>query len=244
MINKYEGRSFSTKTSGDLIIVKYLKAKDVKVKFLNTGYETSTTMDNILNGRVKDYLLPSVFGVGVLGGANYSQEYCCVMWRKMLQRCYNIATHERQPTYVNCTISDNFKYYPYFKEWCEKQTGFGNEGWQLDKDVLLKGNKIYSEVTCVFVPKEINTLLIKCNSMRGDNPIGVSYNARDSVYNAYVNAGDKGRFLGCYKDTESAFQAYKQAKEAYIKEVANKWKDQIDPRVYKALLRYEVEITD
>lgn len=244
MINKYDGRSFSTKTYGDLIIVKYLKAKDVKVKFLDTGYETSTTMDNILNGRVKDYLMPSVFGVGVLGGANYSQQYCCVMWRKMLQRCYDIATHERQPTYVNCTVSDSFKYYPYFKEWCEKQIGFGNKGWQLDKDILSKGNKIYSEDTCVFVPKEINTLLIKCNSRRGDNPIGVSYHARDLVYNAYVNDGGKGRFLGYYKDAESAFQAYKQAKEAYIKEVANKWRGQIDERVYEALMNYEVEITD
>lgn len=244
MINEYDGRSFSTKTSGDLIIVKYLNAKNVKVKFLDTGYETSTTMNNILNGRVKDYLLPSVFGVGVLGGANYSQEYSCIMWRKMLQRCYDIATHERQPTYVNCSVSNNFKYYPYFKEWCEKQIGFGNKGWQLDKDLLIKGNTTYSEDTCVFVPREINTLLIKCNSRRGDNPIGVSYYARDLVYNAYVNAGSKGRFLGYFRNKEEAFCAYKEAKEAYIKEVANKWKDRIDPRVYEALINYQVEITD
>ena len=43
---------------------------------------------------------------------------------------------------------------------------------------------------------------------------------------------------------EEAFLAYKKDKEAYIKDVANKWKDKIDPRAYEALMNYEVEITD
>ena len=52
------------------------------------------------------------------------------------------------------------------------------------------------------------------------------------------------RKLGVYNTPGEAFLAYKQAKEAYIKEVANKWKDQIDPRAYNALINYQVEITD
>lgn len=50
--------------------------------------------------------------------------------------------------------------------------------------------------------------------------------------------------LGNYATAEEAFYAYKEAKESYIKEVANKWKDQIDPKVYNALMNWEVEITD
>ena len=51
-------------------------------------------------------------------------------------------------------------------------------------------------------------------------------------------------YLGCFNNPEDAFQAYKLAKEAYIKDVANKWKDKIDLRVYNALMSYKVEIND
>ena len=54
----------------------------------------------------------------------------------------------------------------------------------------------------------------------------------------------QNKYLGLFNTELEAFYAYKQAKETYIKEVANKWKDQIDPRVYNALMKYEVEITD
>lgn len=43
---------------------------------------------------------------------------------------------------------------------------------------------------------------------------------------------------------EEAFAVYKREKEKYIKEVANKWKDQIDPRVYESLMNWTIEITD
>ena len=48
--------------------------------------------------------------------------------------------------------------------------------------------------------------------------------------------------LGRFDTPEEAFQAYKQVKESYIKEVAEKWKGDIDPRVYEALMNWTVEI--
>ena len=51
-------------------------------------------------------------------------------------------------------------------------------------------------------------------------------------------------YLGTFNTPEEAFCAYKEVKEAYIKDVADKWKDRIDPRVYDALMNYQVEITD
>ena len=50
--------------------------------------------------------------------------------------------------------------------------------------------------------------------------------------------------MGSYYTENEAFQAYKQAKEAYIKEVAEKWGGKIDDKVYQALLTYQVETTD
>jgi len=88
-------------------------------------------------------------------------------------------------------------------------------------------------------------LFIKRDAARGDLPIGVWFDKQKGKYQADVSVGRKKRKrLGSFSTPEEAFQIYKEAKEAYIKEVANKWKDQIDNRVYEALTTYEVEIND
>lgn len=71
--------------------------------------------------------------------------------------------------------SENFKHYTYFQDWCSKQVGFNVEGFALDKDTLVKGNKVYSEDTCCFVPQEINSLMTKANARRGTYIIGVNF---------------------------------------------------------------------
>lgn len=78
------------------------------------------------------------------------------LWVDMLARCYDGRFHARMPTYKNCQVSDNFKDFKYFSEWCDKQVGFNLPRYHLDKDILVKGNKVYSEETCCFVPEEID----------------------------------------------------------------------------------------
>ena len=63
-------------------------------------------------------------------------------------------------------------------------------------------------------------------------------------YYASCRRGGGKEYLGTFDTELETFHAYKQAKEAYVKELAEKWKDQIDPRVYEALMNYQVEITD
>ena len=110
---------------------------------------------------------------------------------------------------------------------------------------MIKGNKIYSEDTCVFIPKDINLLLTKCTATRGEHLIGVSWCKRDKVFRATVSRNKgKQEHLGFFKTELEAFNAYKKAKEAFIKEQANKWKSQIDIRAYNALMNYEVNIDD
>lgn len=184
------------------------------------------------------------YGVGINDKPDYwdSKEYR--LWDDMLRRCYSDLYQAKKPTYIGCEVSENFKSYSYFYTWCHKQVGFGVAGFHLDKDLLIKGNKFYSEDTCVFVPKEINALILKCDKSRGVNPIGVTFHKRIRKYAAKINHNAKRVHIGYYDDPVVAFNAYKKEKERHIKNVANKYIESIDPRAYEALMQYTVEITD
>ena len=242
--SKYEGKTFSTKF-GDIQIVDYMSSKKVVVRFTNTGYITTTKLSLILSGQVKDKLKPSVVGVGIVGDESVKKngkstpEYS--IWKSMLVRCYDNAYKDKFLTYQDCSVIDSFKHLKFFKDWCEKQKGFmctdsKGKPYTLDKDILVKGNKVYSPETCCFVPEEINVLFTKSSKVRGKYPIGVCLNKQSTGFVARLSCGqNKRKHLGTYKSAEEAFYAYKEAKEAYIKEVANKWKDTIDHRVYRLL---------
>ena len=244
-----EGDVFKTKSYGDLIITKYVNSKAVCVKFVVTGYETTTKASNVIAGSVKDRLLPTVHGIGITGDSQvrvdgkHTKEYR--LWNNMLKRCYSVGCQKVRPTYIDCSISENFRYLQYFKEWCNNQIGFNSvdekgKPFALDKDILVKGNRVYNEDVCVFVPQEVNLLFTKRDKSRGEYPIGVSFHKSRGMLTATLN----NKYLGYFNTAEQAFQVYKTAKEAYIKEVANKWKDKIDPKVYEALMNYEVHIDD
>ena len=63
-------------------------------------------------------------------------------------------------------------------------------------------------------------------------------------YKATISKNNVKLYLGLFDTPEEAFQAYKTAKEEYIKEVADKGKESISPKVYRAMYNYKVEITD
>ena len=244
------GKVCKSKSSGDFKVLKYNDYYEVEIQFLKTGYETAVRLDSIKSGSVKDPYLPSVYGVGILGikypskvnGRN-TKEYD--LWYSMLRRCYSDNFKKRRPTYEGCEVSDKFKSYEYFYEWCHSQIGFGVDGWHLDKDLLVKGNKEYSEYSCVFLPSEINMVLVKHTPSRRKHPIGVSWYSKSKTFIAQVNKNKgKPENLGYFKTEIEAFNAYKTAKESFVKEQAEKWKGKIDERAYEALMDYEVEITD
>ena len=244
------GKVCKSKSSGDFKILKYNNNENVDIQFLKTDYETTVQLINIKSGSIKDPYSPSVYSVGVLG-AKYpsrvngvlTREY--KLWMDMLRRCYSDGFKKKHLTYKDCEVSDKFKSYEYFYEWCNKQIGFSNQSWQLDKDLLIKGNKVYSEDSCVFIPQEINKVLVKCTASRGEHLIGVYWCKKGKAFKAQISKNKgKQEFLGYFNTELEAFDAYKVAKETYIKEQANKFKSQIDTRAYQALMNYTVEITD
>ena len=249
------GKVCKSKSAGDFKILTCNGARNVEIQFLKTGYKTTVYLGSIRNGYVKDRYLPSVYGIGIIGdkypsriGGFTTKEY--MLWMDMLKRCYsdtNVCdvSKKKYPTYEGCEVSENFKSYEYFYDWCQNQIGFGVKGWHLDKDLLIKGNKVYSESTCVFIPSAINSLLIKSDKIRGKHPIGVYWRNTKKAFVAQVNKSKgKPEYLGSFKTELEAFNAYKEVKENYLKEIANKWKSQIDIRAYEALMNYTVDIDD
>jgi len=195
-----------------------------------------------------------VAGIGVRGdtyltikdGKRLKEYY---YWKHMLSRCI-VGTGYKNKSYIGVTCSENFKHYSFFYEWCQEQIGFGNKddngkSWELDKDILAKGNKLYSEDTCCFVPRRVNNLFTKRDNHRGDYLIGVSLKRENGRFIAQMNkGGGKSEYLGIFDTQLEAFLCYKDAKENLIRSVADEYKAIICPKVYNALVKYEVEITD
>ena len=235
-------------------IVEYVNSMDITVQFKTTGELVKTDYSNFVRGNVKSHFTPSVFGVGITGlqpirdkQGEILDSYKC--WKEMLRRCYSAKFQKKCPTYKDCSVCDEWLYYPNFKKWYEANYyKIGNKTSHLDKDILVKGNKVYSADSCIFAPDFINTLFIKCQKIRGDFPIGVYYNKKDKKYQASLRVFKDGKsvkkYLGSFNTPEEAFKAYKKAKEDYIKEIADEYKDEIPVELYEAMYAYEVSIND
>lgn len=190
------------------------------------------------------------FGIGTYGDKYPAyinnvplREYS--LWYSLIRRSYSDVYHKDKPSYIGCSVTDNFKSYSYFYEWCQDQIGFNKQGWHLDKDILTKGNKVYGEDTCVFVPPDVNALFTLSGRARGEYPLGVSLKKETGRFQAACTVGKKSKiYLGYHDTPEQAFAVYKEFKEMAVKDAAIKFRNELDPRVYQALMRYEVEITD
>ena len=152
-------------------------------------------------------------------------------WNSMKLRCIVGGRWQRlYPTYVGCVMSGNFKDFQYFTNWHREQVGYGIQGYQLDKDILVGGNKTYSEDVCVLVPQELNKFLCARGSSRGVHPQGVCFHKHTQTFHAQISIGGKRVSAGYYYTLEKAVEAYKVAKEAE----ARRW--------YKRLLDREFTV--
>ena len=79
-------------------------------------------------------------------------------YHHLMDRCYDSKTQERQPTYIGAEVCDLWKYdmYAFYDFMSENYYVVGDEIIDLDKDILIPGNKLYSPDTCVFAPAKIN----------------------------------------------------------------------------------------
>lgn len=239
------GQIFENKKGQKAKIIEYNKAIDMTIMFEDGTIRYKVQYENIKRGSFNNRNSKSYYGVGFLGYGEYILEDCPEAkgrWVKMLKRCcVDTKKHINYKDVTVCEEWHNFQNYAgwFYQNWKE----YMDKTWHLDKDILNKGNKIYSPEVCCFVPQEINMLFTTRKKSRGLYPVGVRSQS-ENRYTAYIRKYRKIINLGTYSTIEEAFEAYKVEKEKYIKEVADKWKDLIDPRVYEAMYNYEVEIDD
>lgn len=242
----------TNKYGSKILITRYNGNKDIDVYFPEYNWTFEHALyRNFKSGNIKCPYEPRTFNVGYLGEGKYNLKFngvltkCYTTWSSMLRRCYYIDYQKNKPTYIDCEVCEEWHNFQNFAKWYYSNY-YEVEGqvMHLDKDILYKGNKMYSPDTCVFVPHNINSLFAKRQNNRGDYPIGVCIRGNKNSFSVKISKyGNDQHFYG-YKTEIEAFNFYKQEKEKHIKKVANEYKQFIPNILYQALYSYEVEITD
>lgn len=186
---------------------------------------------------------PKVYGVGTNDTIG-TVTYCCDgkrvikpiyrCWSHMLERCYSKKYQRRFPAYKGCIVNPVWHHFSAFKLWCDD---YYIRGYQLDKDILVPHNKVYSSTTCCFIPRDLNMLLNNCRKRRNNLP-GVYYYTRFGCFKSQISIGGKNQHLGYFNTAKEAHQVYLKAKNAYVKQHAQ---EETRPRIKTALLRLAQE---
>ena len=229
---------------GTITILEKKSRHEILVKHNDEhGHEMWTRQDAIEKGMVKNPFYRDVQGVGFMGVGKYvasknykkSEEY--QRWCAMMQRGYSKEFKEKYPTYKDCTVCVEWSNFQVFAEWFVNQGGYG-KGFELDKDILVKGNKHYSSKTCCLVPAKINTFFTDQSSQSTGLPIGVCKNP-SGTYSARISVEGVQVRIGTYKTIEEALSAYSKAKGVRCKELALMYREDISYRVFLAIMDRE-----
>jgi len=150
---------YSSNNYGDFVILSYFSAKEVVILFTDTGFTSTVNTKNITSGNVKDKMMPVVYGIGFVGDGihkptvNRKHTKVYSTWKSILQRCYCKDKLKLNPTYLGCTVCDEWHNFQNFAEWYKNNY---IDGHHIDKDIKVEGNRIYSPSTCLFVSQKEN----------------------------------------------------------------------------------------
>lgn len=243
-----QGCVHKTASFGDLKIIKYIHSSHVVVEFMNTGCVIISKSSAIRTGKVKDPMARIVCGVGFVGIGKYSSrtdKLCYKRWSHMITRCYSEKYHAYQPTYIDCTVCSEWHNFQNFAEWFYENYPDDGNKYDLDKDLRVMRNKVYSPEYCAFVTKSVNAFTNDHGNMRGRFMIGV-YSQKNGVFKATCNNSitKKIDYLGCYSSEIEAHKAWRNHKSKLATElmkIHHRNEDLSSLRLYKKSLdNYEI----
>lgn len=226
----------------NLYPVTHKEYQSLKKYVENGGFDSNEKIVELLTGEA--YFVPSILGVGYWGSPDVDvMHWTYRLWSNMLARCYSDVVQKNSPHYIGCTVDEEWHNYSNFKEWVENnyyQVGY--ESSALDKDILKKGNKVYSKNTCIFVPQEINFIFTNNQKNKGDYPHGII--KKGNKFIVRVNKDKNQVNIGSFNTLEEAFGQYKLHKEEEIRRLAEQYKDKVPDELYNALMNWQVEFDD
>lgn len=239
------GDIFTSNSGSRAEVVYYENINRVWVQFLDeTEYVKCFGGSDLKRGAFKNPFEPSVYEKGYIGAGRFKTKSlgvakdAYVLWKEVLRRCYDGSFHKSQPTYKDCSVDNYFLNFQNFAEWYYNHPDY-IKNYQIDKDILVKGNKVYSKDTCCFVPQEINSIFRNRQRESNDIPIGVI--KRGNRYASGHKTNGKTEHLGTFDTPEEAHQAWVVAKEKRARELAIKYQDKLDTRVYNILYNWKYE---
>lgn len=245
------GDRFQSKNYGWYEVIKKESFNKVLVRF-DSGTEKYAASKEVQNGKIKDDFMPVVYGVGFIGSGKYTARFpkggntpCYDSWRGILRRAYCLKHQEDHPTYKGVVVDKEWYNFQNFADWYYNNLRFEGRV-EVDKDLKIKGNKVYSSKTCELVPIQINALFTGAGRVhRGKYPLGVYFKKDVNKFRAQLHKGGSSQeFLGDFNTPEEAFFVYKNEKEKHVKQVIEKYKNHISEDLYNILINYKVEITD
>lgn len=239
------GDVFPTNEGGSVVVVDYYNAHDILIEHkCPHKHWAHVTSNQLRTGRIKNPYMPRIHGVGYVGVGEHpasidgKDSAAYTTWSKMLERCYCRKKQASNPSYIGFSVEPEWHNFQNFAEWYESQP-FKGDGYQLDKDILVKGNRVYSRHACRFVPAIINKILCSNDFRRGDLPMGVQ--EKSGRYYVKLSMLGKVQVVGSFSTIDEAAAAYKAARESYVYKCAEMHKDQMDIEIYHALCSYRVE---
>ena len=237
------GDVFEANGGGFVEVVSLIGSRHVEVRSLNEGggvYKANKT--SIKNSTARNPYKSTVYGVGYLGvGKHEAVENGKItkaysIWSGVLARCYSEEAKEVFTSYIGCIISEEWKNFQNFAEWYKNQVGCQDD-YHIDKDILVKGNKVYSAETCCLVPPEINILFKEYKNKKSGLPVGV-FKHRNGRFKSVVKIDGKELFIGAYDTVEEARKAYLSVKSVYVKLKVMKYKGKISDVAYDRIYNY------
>ncbi len=221
-------------------IVQYRNYNDIDVEFMDDFHYTKRhqAYSNFRTGSIKNPYDKTICGVGYIGVGEYqtgtktkhTEEY--QNWTCMIRRCYDESLKDRYSAYYgDCIVCEEWHCFQTFAKWWNDNIyRVGTERMHLDKDILVRGNRIYSPKTCLIVPQRINMLFKK-----KPNKYGLPSGIKPRV-NGKFEAQYRHESLGVYDTLEQATTAHDTKRTESIVEIAKEYRHTIPNRLYEALV--------
>lgn len=216
------GSRHNTLVGGEIEIVSYRRADDIDARFLETGtLVQGLNAGNIRRGNVADPFARTVHGFGYQGVGRYSfpqHRSAYGRWTSMIARIHAPQTNQIELDYQDCSIVEPWYNFQNYCDWITKEPFYGASGYEVDKDLRIRDNKVYGPDTCCLIPKELNSLIGR-DRRQNSYGSGVRYVSSTGRYYSHIWTRGIRTHLGTFDTREEAQESYRLAHRKRVVEV-------------------------